>query len=780
MTFAAPIFLFATLAGLVPVIIHLIHRKKAKQVRFSTLRFLQLSVRKTRRRKYVDDVLLMIARIAVMILIALGLARPEISGLRALLGGDKGLAIALVVDNSASMDQADDGHPRFDSARSVAEAILALHREGDPTALVLTGGPPDPVQGHLHHGHESIRQALAQARPSFERADLAARIVQARKVLDLAGTPAKEIYVITDNQALAWEGQKPLPPVGQPPPAVPSQPGAAGPLAGDATVIVINVRGEPMLNAALQEVRLQSPAPTSGVPVRVSAEVMNAALVPQQKHLELFLDGARQGVSPTLALPPGGSVRYEFSITPKDGGIHKGEIHLAEDDASALDNRLYFALTVAQQIPVAVIKPRRHELPYGEDSFYLERALASDDSDAGAVRIVAMTPDEVASAGGGSRGAAPFDGCAVVYAVNLPAPAAELAGQLREYVRGGGHLVWICGSNVQPVAYNWMSSLTNHDLLPAPLEAPRTLSGPEGDGLKVGFLDKDYPAFAPLTEPASLYRSVLVHQCVPISWGPRSEGRLLARLDDGQPLLIERAVGAGSVLFLATGLTADWSNLPLKPLFLPLLARLTFHLAGVEADRPPVIAGSPATIPLGSGPARAGAVPVEVVRPSGEVVRLRPLPEDGPILRYAETHDVGIYLFRVGRDAAARSEMPLPVAVNIDPGESDPTTLTREEIQARFPAHKLVYCERPEAVTGTLQRLHEGTSLWESVLAIVLIVLVFEAFLANGGPQTLSPWETVPEGQVRASAQPGATASQENAVPTAPAADDVMEYLRNL
>ena len=53
MTFAVPLFLLAALAGVIPVVIHLIHRQKATVIRFSTLRFLRISVQRTRRRKYI-------------------------------------------------------------------------------------------------------------------------------------------------------------------------------------------------------------------------------------------------------------------------------------------------------------------------------------------------------------------------------------------------------------------------------------------------------------------------------------------------------------------------------------------------------------------------------------------------------------------------------------------------------------------------------------------------------------------------------------------------------
>jgi len=112
LTFAAPLFLLAALAGVVPVVLHLIHRRKAKEVPFSTLRFLKISVQRTRRRKYIEDMALLILRVAVLLLIALGLARPAISSLSALWGGGRSAAVAIVLDNSATIPTAHSGRHR--------------------------------------------------------------------------------------------------------------------------------------------------------------------------------------------------------------------------------------------------------------------------------------------------------------------------------------------------------------------------------------------------------------------------------------------------------------------------------------------------------------------------------------------------------------------------------------------------------------------------------------------------------------------------------------------
>ena len=64
MSFAAPVFLMAMLAGLIPVLLHLMNQQRAKTVPFSTLRFLRLGAQKTRRRKYLHDLLLLVLRAA--------------------------------------------------------------------------------------------------------------------------------------------------------------------------------------------------------------------------------------------------------------------------------------------------------------------------------------------------------------------------------------------------------------------------------------------------------------------------------------------------------------------------------------------------------------------------------------------------------------------------------------------------------------------------------------------------------------------------------------------
>jgi len=266
---------------------------------------------------------------------------------------------------------------------------------------------------------------------------------------------------------------------------------------------------------------------------------------------------------------------------------------------------------------------------------------------------------------------------------------------------------------------------------------------------------------------------VLVYKHFPMTLSPQAAGRVLIKLDDGQPLLAERAVGTGSVLLLGAGVHVDWSNLPLKPLFLPLLARLTLQLAGTETERTMGLAGAPVRIPSrGKVADQAGEPEVEIIRPSGEIVRFRKADQDADGWRYSDTHEAGVYLVR---QVNRKPPKQMAFAVNIDPAESDPATVTQAELQARFGTRPLLFCDNPSDLAGTIERLREGTSLWEWFLAAVLIALVLEVFLANRGAAAL-PAQARPETSTR----PQSMESSSSGPAGAAAHDDVRGFLESL
>lgn len=732
MTFLAPWFLLAAAAGIIPVLLHMIHRRRAKEAPFPTLRFLRASVEKTRRRRRVQDLLLMALRAAAIVILAVGLARPTLTGLASLWGAGARSAMVVVLDNSASMAAVDGDRARIEIARAAVAQILDQLAEGDQAAFLATGGPAAAEPVRLERTQENIRQRLARCRASHEGADLMAKVDQARELLAQTDAANQHIYVVTDMQARSWDAAA----------MADDSPDDAAP--AGVPVIVVDCHAPPKPNVAVGRVRLTSTLPIAGLPARATVELRNASSIAQQRHVELIVDGVKQAASPAIDLPPDGRARHDFLIEFREGGLHRGEARLVGSDGLAPDDRQWFAATVDRRLPVAVVCGRRHEIAYLDDAFYLRQALASGRSNRSPIQVDVIDAAQLADL--------TFANYRVIFCVNLPAADDRTAQRLAQYVAEGGNVVWICGDQVDPGNYNRMNGAAGDALLPGRLVEFRSAADrPDRDSWNVAFLDKTHPALGDLCEPASLFESILVYRHISLDASQTPSARVLARLDDGECLMAERAVGRGRVLLLGAGCQIDQTNLPLRPIFLPMILRLTHDLAGTSQDARELLCGAPLILPRNEKPSDGAGIEIE--RPSGERIRLgtaggasdgtnntpsgshvnlnetnRPEPSNTGALRYADTHEPGVYVVRsLGPD---KSE-PMPVAVNLDADESDPRVTTLDELVQLLAGAPVLLADDPNDLTEVFQRLREGRSLWETFLSAVFVLLVFETFLAN-------------------------------------------------
>jgi hypothetical protein len=179
---------------------------------------------------------------------------------------------------------------------------------------------------------------------------------------------------------------------------------------------------------------------------------------------------------------------------------------------------------------------------------------------------------------------------------------------------------------------------------------------------------------------------------------------------------------------IGTSAHVGWTNLPLRTIFLPLLARLTFNLAGAEQARYSGLAGSPLVVPFED---QIKPTMVEVNPPGGATIRLELGQEDErqpSEFRFDQTYEIGIYLLRL---VGAVRPIQLAYSVNVDPDESDETKIQPEELEKRLAKTPLVFAEDPEDLSSTFKWLREGKSLWGLFLWAVLFGLVFETFVAN-------------------------------------------------
>jgi len=193
--FLSPLWLFAALAAVVPLVIHLLRRQTGASVEFPAARWLARAEREHSRSLRLRNLLLMLLRVAAVLLLALAAARPvaRIAG-----AGHAPTAAAIVLDNSLSTSVVVNGRALFEDLRSRALAVAARAGDGDRLWLVTADGTV--IGGSM----ATVRDAIARAAPLAGAGDVERAARTAGDLVASAPEDGHELAIITDAQATAW------------------------------------------------------------------------------------------------------------------------------------------------------------------------------------------------------------------------------------------------------------------------------------------------------------------------------------------------------------------------------------------------------------------------------------------------------------------------------------------------------------------------------------------------------------------------------------------------
>ena len=713
MTFLEPWFLLATVVALVPVILHLMHRQRAPRQLFSTLRFLRASVQRTRRRKILQDALLLVARVAILFLLAFGLARPAVRGLHGLLPGRGGLAVAIVLDNSGSMAAHDATETRFERARAAVRQILGTLNPGDQAALLTTASVDLTELNQLLTDHELLYQALERCPVVPGTGQIQRAVRRAVQLLDSSRKPLRELYIVSDCQATDWQDIADW-----------------FDESSDVPVLVVDVYRSVPPNLTLEDVQFLSPGPLVRLPVLTTARVHNGGATEQTRRVELLLAGRRVASSEPLTVAPGQRATAELRFQPDRAGYRPIQVRLTGSDALPLDDTQYAVRLVHDQLRVALITEDDSPSDPASDAYYLAQVLQLDEPGRWPIRLDTLNWDELSTE--------PLGEYAAVFLVGLPPGEPDrVLGPLQRHVQQGGQLVWVPASGDEPDRWRQWSERAGQ-LLPGRVSelVAGVDRGVEG-GWRVSWLDRNSVLFRPLRIDPAAYAELRVFRY--LRWAPGEGATVAIRLENGDPLLLARPSGQGSVWSLATVPHLDWTTLPVDPLFVPLVTRLVFSAAESQIDRSlSVLCGQSFRYPLERiGPAER----IVVQRPDGELVRPATVGDGQTMLEIAAVVP-GIYTVR----QMDTDRVLLRFAANADAAEFDLRHASPRGLRQQLEQVNGRYVPATEELAAEIARLRRGTELMEPMLWLVLALLAVEALMANRLARTLPPAPQRPSG----------------------------------
>lgn len=731
----------ATLAA-VPLVIHLLNRQRHKPMPWAAMRFVLAAYRKTRRRVQMENLLLLMLRMAAVALLAFALARPFTGRLSPLAGFTESRRdVILVLDASASTGYRESVDTVFDRAVARAREIV---REldggrGDRVRLILAGGYPRLLSWTQPEQASAMLDTLAT--PTDESLDLAGALGEvlgfAREEVAATGQSTLEIRLLSDMQrrSFAPPVEALVQPIGDAAPGAETRPALFDQLdeltSLGLTVIVEDLgpaQTQPP-NLGLASVKPLGPVLGAGLPVDLSVGVQNHGPTAKSGvRVALDVDGERRPVA-VIDVPARGRAEAVFQVVFKAAGEHVLVAHL-EGDAVAIDDARAEILTVPPPVRVLLVNGAPGASIDEDETGYLAAVLEPQASDGSAVLSAAapfeprvVEPDLLSTA---ELDLSAFD---VIWLANVESVSAAAVERLEHQVAAGSALIISLGDRVIPESYNTrLFHADQSGLLPAELKRRIAVPSRREGYFRVKAFEEANPALAFFADDRwkPLFTEVPIYEFVAVR--PTSAARVLATLDDdgSHPLLVERDYDRGHVFLWTTSIDPAWTRLPESPRTLVPLVHELLRYATRQTQPPRNV--SPGT----TLSAEALAFPhnAQLVQPDGTRRSLDGEPQPLATGRYRlptvpgkDSERVGLYTIEM------EGAPPLHFAVQMDPMEGDLERLSSAELEGLHRAFVAFKLDAQNGGGGGGEVAHKG-ELWRGIALACLVALVLESLWA--------------------------------------------------
>jgi hypothetical protein len=740
----------------VPVIVHLINRLRYRRVRFAAMHFLLASRERNRRRLFIEQLLLLLLRIAIVagLLVLVSRLVLDPSALWAFRGGKSHHVVLL--DGSGSMRDRWGETSAFREGLAVVRRLAAegARRPGTQQCTLLLLSQPD----HPLFQKRDVNNAfVVELENTFERLeckhqalDFVNGVEAAGKLLAQDAATVRHLHVISDFRAVDWRDRPAL------------RAAFVAVSKTGATIDLARVVTESHENLAITDLGGEVRTAAAGVPVRLTATVHNFGnKVATNVRLAVLADGALLARTVEIErLEAGKEIRRDIDVTFKAPGKHTIEVQLPEDALPA-DNHRFAAVEINIANPVLIIDGT----PESDDGSYVSAALAADPSITGfSTRI--ESPDFLRH---GS-----LDPFRCLYLLNVPQLPADAVEILSDYVKRGGGVVWFLGDVVNTSFYN-ETLYSAAGLFPVRLgRGPKQMVRADDSSLAPDLTFANHPLFRAFQGQHNPFvETVRVQTWIPVAddWvrddnQRKDEVSTIAYLPGREPLAFERTIGKGRVVAFLTTAGLKWNDWARNPSVVVFHLELVKHLAREDQTLQRRIVGEP--IQVAFNPAEFLET-VEISAPDvngKRVTRLTatrpPTPEKTPggaagqppaqgaagavagkrspgtkprteavrvSATYSETDRPGMYVVRLFKDQSAAPQEQW-VAYNVPQEESALKTATNAEILARLSSDVHVQIHEP----GELQWIEGHSTAQEARILLLFLLaaaLIAEQFFAH-------------------------------------------------
>lgn len=699
LSFLTPLLLAGTALVVVPIVLHMMMRRKPLKREFPALRLLRARSVVNRRKLRLNHLLLLLARMAALALLALALSRPVLRGAGWLADAEGPVAAVFVFDTAPRMDLREGNRTRLEQAASMARTLFDKLPPESKVAVLDTSGGLAAFSPTIAAAATRIER-LATATPALTVSEA---IAEGLRLLDATDLVRHELYVFTDCSRGAAEG----PPV---PDVAASHP--------ETSLLWIDVGAKAPHNFGIEAVDLSHDRLPVGTPLVLTVALSrsgpdaNRAVAVEMVEADGRL--VRRAVKPVAWTAASGN-EVTFEITGLEPGIRQGRVVIDGADDFAADDSRSFTVEVGAPARVLVAAPA----PAETTAAFVSRAIAPQAlTKAGRARFAAVCID-VEKLDGTS-----WDGFDAVVLVDPPPLAEQAWAQLEAWISDGhGLVIWLGPQAKEAAQFNspaarrvlggsivrvWRTAGGDNFLAPAALDHP-VLAAFRRVGDAVPWQDfpveRHWEFAADAAQPVAAYRN-------------------------GLPAILEHRLGQGTVVVVTTPVSQAagdpdaWNTLAtgFEPWPFVILANESLLYAIDTDDDRNVIAGQPAVLHVG----RRDVAAVFVRTPTGDEVPVA-VDQQRRTITVNGTQAPGNYVVRAGGEAGGFAK---GFSAVLDPRATDFTRLPPDQITALIGAGQRVARTESELVRDVnLGRI--GAELFGWLIVVAAAAMAVDWMLAN-------------------------------------------------
>ncbi|MDP7040648.1 MAG: VWA domain-containing protein [Myxococcota bacterium] len=657
--FLHPWLLLGLLGITLPLIIHLIGKKKAPVLNFAAFDFLLSVNKRLARREKLRQFLLLLLRCLAILCLTLAIARP-VPQSALISDNDKQQRLILIIDTSPSMSYLLDGKSLLKHAKDRAIELISHLQPGDLVAVLQSG---KTTENKLSADFSKIKQEIKEIKIRAE-GSLNSTIEQA---IHLLGDTGKHATLILLGD-LSRNSLELLPHISLTP-------------APELRFIDAANRKElqPLSNLALTDFKIER-SPNSDLERQFKIGVRNygAKEINQCKVILSINEEIVQQNFVTLHAQQTSTLTFTHHF--ENPGVFYGVLKLNDecDESYSIDNEIKFVVHVYKPLHVLAISGDPRNVPIEDELFFVEKAIDAIPAGDPAINLHVRHSEEP------TLNNMDFDKFNAILLANIDYLLPPIINKIQNYLNQGGGILFSMGKKIQFETFN----TTFKSIIPHPIRDLYQINTAESghSPLAIATIDKNHPIFVKLDQAAEAsLRATQTTGHFHTEIGSIQKTRILLSFDNQAPALIEgRKNNAGRILLLTTSLDMDLSDLALRTVFPAFIQRCLRYLGKAMESSTPAQLRLNDSIQVNLPTETNGFA---YIAPSGERIETEVTSKTGHTVLLSDLQELGYYKAEQ-RIGAWRPSPNYNTALNASLSESDFNPISPGQILKELGAEK--------------------------------------------------------------------------------------------